>query len=49
VACPYDARTLDFPVMKVDQDLCRSCGLCLSVCPAGTLTAEIVEKEKVER
>ncbi|AMP20857.1 hypothetical protein AZF37_06455 [endosymbiont 'TC1' of Trimyema compressum] len=22
--CSYDARTLDFPVMKVDRDLCRN-------------------------
>jgi len=49
IACPYHARSLDFPVMKVDQDLCRSCGLCLSICPTGSLTAEIIEKEKVER
>jgi len=43
--CPYQARTLDFPEMKVDEDLCRSCGACVSVCPTGALTAEIVEKE----
>ena len=48
VACPYDARTLDFPIMKVDQDLCRSCGLCLSICPTDALNAEIVEKLKKE-
>jgi len=43
IACPYGARILDFPVMKVDQDLCRSCGLCLSICPTGSLTAEIIK------
>ena len=42
--CPYYARTLDFPEMKVDEDLCRSCGACVSVCPTGALTAEIVEE-----
>jgi NADPH-dependent glutamate synthase beta subunit-like oxidoreductase len=42
-ACSYDARNLDFPVMKVDQDLCRSCGLCVSVCPTGALTATVVD------
>ncbi|CAA7601031.1 Dihydroorotate dehydrogenase domain protein [Acididesulfobacillus acetoxydans] len=41
--CPYQARTLEFPVMKVDQDLCRSCGLCLSVCPSGALLATLAD------
>jgi NADH-quinone oxidoreductase subunit F len=42
-ACSYDARSLDFPLMKVDRDLCRSCGLCVSVCPTGALTATVVD------
>ncbi|HBY57680.1 MAG TPA: dihydroorotate dehydrogenase [Candidatus Atribacteria bacterium] len=44
IVCPYGARTLNFPTMKVNEELCRSCGLCLSICPAGTLTADITEK-----
>jgi NADPH-dependent glutamate synthase beta subunit-like oxidoreductase/dihydroorotate dehydrogenase/ferredoxin len=47
--CPYDARSLEFPVMKVNEDLCRNCGLCVSVCPTGALTAEIIEQaEKIQ-
>ena len=46
-ACSYDARNLDFPVMKVDQDLCRSCGLCVSVCPTGALTATVVDWQQL--
>lgn len=38
--CCYDVRTLEFPEMKVDMDKCRSCGLCVDVCPTGALTAD---------
>lgn len=30
--CPYQARTLDEAGMHVDEDRCRKCGLCVSVC-----------------
>lgn len=40
--CSYDARSLHYPDMTVDAHLCRSCGLCVSVCPTGALTAELV-------
>lgn len=43
-ACSYQARTLDYPVMKVNEDLCRNCGLCVSVCPTGALTATVVDQ-----
>ena len=39
--CCYDARKLTFPEMTVDMDKCRCCGLCLDVCPAGALAAEL--------
>jgi len=42
-ACAYDARTFDFPDMNVDKSLCRSCGLCVSVCPTGALIATMVD------
>ena len=44
--CSYDARTLKFPEMKVDRDLCRNCGACSSVCPTRALTSEVVSKFK---
>lgn len=36
--CCYDARTLDFPDMKVEEEKCRNCGLCIDVCPTGALS-----------
>ena len=45
--CCYDARTLDFPVMKVDEKECRNCGMCASVCPTGALKAvELPQNEE---
>lgn len=41
-ACSYKARTLNFPIMTVDKDLCRHCGACVSVCPTGALTAKVI-------
>ncbi len=43
-ACSYDARQLDFPIMTVDRDLCRNCGVCISSCPTGALSGLIVDK-----
>lgn len=40
--CSYDARTLQDGVMRVNRDECRNCGVCLSVCPTGALTGEVV-------
>lgn len=40
--CCYAARGLDDKGMHVDRDLCRNCGVCLSVCPTGALSGLIV-------
>lgn len=42
--CSYDARTLNFPEMRVDRNLCRNCGACTSVCPTRALTSIAVKK-----
>jgi NADPH-dependent glutamate synthase beta subunit-like oxidoreductase/dihydroorotate dehydrogenase len=42
--CPYNARSLEFPTMTVDRDLCRNCGACVSVCPTGALTSTVVDE-----
>lgn len=42
--CCYDARKLDFPNMTVDMNKCRSCGLCLDICPTNAITATIMEQ-----
>ncbi|WKY46876.1 4Fe-4S binding protein [Eubacteriaceae bacterium ES3] len=39
--CCYDAREIDFPEMKFDEQKCRQCGLCVDVCPTGALTGKI--------
>jgi dihydroorotate dehydrogenase (fumarate) len=42
--CPYQARSLAVEggdkKMELDEELCRYCGLCASVCPTGALGAE---------
>ncbi len=48
-ACSYDARTLQFPDMRVDRTLCRDCGLCADVCPTEALTAEIADETAEDR
>ncbi len=35
--CPYQSRELSDKVMSLDEDTCRLCGLCASVCPTGAL------------
>lgn len=39
--CCYDARKLSFPEMTVDMSKCRSCGLCVDICPTGALKAAV--------
>ncbi len=39
-ACSYEARALENKVMSLDTELCRYCGLCYSVCPNGSLSAD---------
>jgi Fe-S-cluster-containing hydrogenase component 2 len=39
VVCGYEARALtDEGDMLLDEELCRSCGLCVNVCAPGSLT-----------
>lgn len=47
--CSYCARKLDFPVMTVDEKLCRNCGMCVSICPTMALTAEIAPQTGGDR
>lgn len=42
--CCYNARVLDNSGMKCDRDLCRNCGVCLSVCPTGALVGTMVSR-----
>lgn len=44
-ACPYSARTLDFPNMSVDASLCRGCGVCADLCARGALTAVVLPQD----
>lgn len=40
--CSYEARTLSFPQMSADMEKCRSCGLCVDICPTGALKADVM-------
>lgn len=39
--CPYGARNVEFPEMKLYPEQCRSCGLCADVCPTGALSTDM--------
>ena len=41
-ACPYGARTLNFPDMLVDKTLCRGCGICADLCARGALKSTVL-------
>jgi dihydroorotate dehydrogenase (fumarate) len=47
--CSYDARKLEFPIMTVDENECRSCGACVSVCPTGALTAMVLPQSEEDK
>ena len=45
-ACPYGARTLDFPAMRVDRSLCRGCGICADLCARGALKSVVLPQSE---
>lgn len=45
-ACPYGARTLDFPTMRVDRALCRGCGICADLCARGALKSVVLPQSE---
>ena len=45
-ACPYGARTLDFPAMRVDRALCRGCGICADLCARGALKSVVLPQSE---
>lgn len=45
-ACPYGARTLAFPEMRVDRTLCRGCGICAELCARGALTSVLLPQNE---
>ena len=45
-ACPYGARTLDFPAMRVDRVLCRGCGICADLCARGALKSVVLPQSE---
>lgn len=47
-ACPYGARTLEFPAMRVDDALCRSCGICADLCPRDALKSIILPQDAAQ-
>jgi len=48
-ACPYGARTLDFPQMHVDSALCRCCGICADLCARGALKSVILPQTEQDK
>ena len=44
-ACPYAARVLEYPEMRVDPALCRGCGICADLCPRDALTGVILPQD----
>jgi len=48
-ACPYGARTLDFPAMRVDRALCRGCGICADLCARGALKSVVLPQSEQDK
>jgi len=48
-ACPYGARTLDFPEMRVDRALCRGCGICADLCARGALKSVVLPQSEQDK
>ncbi|MEA4812057.1 MAG: 4Fe-4S binding protein [Anaerolineaceae bacterium] len=44
LVCSYSARKIRFPTMEFSEAACRSCGLCVNVCPTGALGFSIQEE-----
>ncbi len=48
-ACPYSARILEYPQMRVDPALCRGCGICADLCPRDALSAVILPQDSCHK